>query len=441
MPERDTDLEHKISKRRPPEAWEVDGALNEQFGDLRRNLGGGEVCAFVGAGLSVGAGLPSWYDLIAELSARIGYKLVPKEWSTGDALIDAAQAYVNRQGLHSLISHLKDRLDTTGKQPSAAHRALARLPISLVFTANFDDLLERAFRDAGKRVEIVVKDSSIPFMRRGPDTVNIVKLYGDLDQPDTIVLGAATVRFVLPSAAADGQAVGDRAGALRHVVPGLERERSLLQVGLRRTVEPLRANDAVGLRASMFDVIDVQRDELARKHIRLVDLPADNRTASLAGWLDNLSRISSGPDVHLDHESDRSGNQMLIVPTDVATFEAVLREIVRRTGSRSEERLHLFVARRRGINDPADTVRIGLWLNHPDQITGTVDSPIVGDLDFDLRDLDADAFDVPDAKPQGMVAGELTRHEVDPRRNYVQAAEARHKAHRGTLCVQSSGSV
>ena len=65
---------------------------------------------------------------------------------------------------------------------------MARLPISLVFTANFDDLLERAFRDAGKRVEVVVKDSSIPFMRRGPDVVNIVKLYGDLDQPDTIVL-------------------------------------------------------------------------------------------------------------------------------------------------------------------------------------------------------------------------------------------------------------
>lgn len=91
-------------------------------------------------------------------------------------------------GLHSLVAFLKERLDTTHVQPTAAHRALARLPLSLVFTANFDDLLERAFREAGKRVEVIVRDSSIPFLRRGPDTVNIVKLYGDLGQPDTVVL-------------------------------------------------------------------------------------------------------------------------------------------------------------------------------------------------------------------------------------------------------------
>jgi hypothetical protein len=74
--------------------------------DLRQRLAAGEVTAFVGAGMSIGAQLPSWYDLIAELSARIGFKLPPSEWATGDALIDAAQAYVNRQGLHSLIRHL-----------------------------------------------------------------------------------------------------------------------------------------------------------------------------------------------------------------------------------------------------------------------------------------------------------------------------------------------
>ncbi len=45
--------------------------------DFQRNLATGNVCAFVGAGLSIGAGLPSWYDLIAELSARADYKLPP----------------------------------------------------------------------------------------------------------------------------------------------------------------------------------------------------------------------------------------------------------------------------------------------------------------------------------------------------------------------------
>jgi hypothetical protein len=107
---------------------------------LRENLSTGNVAAFVGAGLSV--------------------------WVTGTALIDAAQAYINREGLHSLLSFIKRRLDTTGKSLSAAHRALAQLPISLIFTANYDDLLERAYRDAGKRIQVVVRDNSIPYMLR-----------------------------------------------------------------------------------------------------------------------------------------------------------------------------------------------------------------------------------------------------------------------------------
>ena len=258
------------------------------YDDLYRSLVTSNVCAFVGAGLSVGAGLPGWYDLIAELSARIGYKLAPAKWATGDALIDAAQAYVNRQGLHSLISHLKDRLDTTGVQPTAAHRALARLPISLVFTANFDDLLERAFRDAGKRVEVVVSDSSIPFMRRGPDTVNIVKLYGDLDQPDTIVLARQQYESYFLQ----------RPQMVKLLETELARS-DMLYLGwsgsdpyfklvfgelLGRFGQMMRPGYAV-----MFDVTDDQRDELQRKQIRLVELPPGDRTAQLAEWLESLA--------------------------------------------------------------------------------------------------------------------------------------------------------
>ena len=225
--------------------------------DLRQHLATGEVGAFVGAGMSIGAGLPGWYDLIAELSARIGYELPPPKWATGDALIDAAQAYVNRQGLHSLISHLKDRLDTTGKQPTAAHRALARLPISLVFTANFDDLLERAYRDAGKRVEVVVRDSSIPFMRRGPDIVNIVKLYGDLDQPDTIVLARQQYESYFLQRPQMVKLLETELARSDTLYLGWSGSDPVLQAGFRRAAEPLRGDDAAGLRR------DVRRDRRA----------------------------------------------------------------------------------------------------------------------------------------------------------------------------------
>ena len=142
---------------------------------LRENLSAGNVSAFVGAGLSVGVGLPGWYSLINELAGRIQYELPPQNWVTGAALIDAAQAYINQEGLHSLLAFVKRRLDTTGKRPSAAHQALVQLPISLVFTANYDDLLERAYHDAGKRAQVIVRDSSIPYMLREEGTVKYRK--------------------------------------------------------------------------------------------------------------------------------------------------------------------------------------------------------------------------------------------------------------------------
>lgn len=257
--------------------------------DLTRSLADGSVCAFVGAGLSVGAGLPGWYDLIAELSARSGYDLPPPQYASGDALIDAAQDYVNRAGLHSLLSHLKARLDTRGKTPSAAHRALARLPISLVFAANFDDLLERAYREAGKRVEVVTQDGAIPFMSRDRDTVNLVKLYGDLGQPDTIVLAREQYEtFFL-----------QRPQMVKLLEIELARS-DMLYLGwshgdpyfkmifgelLARFGKMTRPGYAV-----MFGLSDAQRAELNRKHLIPVELPDADRTASLAAWLQSLAQ-------------------------------------------------------------------------------------------------------------------------------------------------------
>jgi hypothetical protein len=260
--------------------------LEEQ---LKTEIRSGNAAPFIGAGLSMGAGLPGWYGLISELASRIGYELPPQKWASGDALIDAAQHYVNRQGMNSLVMFLKERLDTTDRPPSAAHQALARLPISTVFTANYDDLLERAFRDAGRRVHVVVRDSSIAFMRRDPEVVNIVKLYGDLAQPETIVLARRQYEsFFL-----------DRPQMVKLLETELARS-SMLYLGwshsdphfslifgemLSRYQNFMRTGYAV-----MFDLSEAQQQELERKQIRLVELPpTTDRTTQLAGWLHRLN--------------------------------------------------------------------------------------------------------------------------------------------------------
>lgn len=261
----------------------------DPYADLKESLIEGSVVAFVGAGLSRGAGLPGWYELIGEMVQPIGYELPPPHWATSDALIEAAQAYINERGLHSLVMFLKERLDTTSQSLTAAHHALARLPISLVLTANYDDLLERAYREAGKRVQIVVQDKDIPFMRRDPDAVNIIKLYGDLNQPDTIVLAREQYEgFFLK-----------RSQMIKLLETELGRS-DVLYLGwshtdphfnlvfgelLSRFGDFMRPGYAV-----MFDLPEARRKELARKRIRLVQLdPPGDRTEQLAAWLSSLA--------------------------------------------------------------------------------------------------------------------------------------------------------
>jgi hypothetical protein len=287
----------------------------DPYADLKQHLANGEVTAFVGAGLSIGAGLPGWYDLLAELTARIGYELPPPKWAAGDALIDAAQAYVNSQGLHSLISFLKDRLDTTGKSPSAAHRGLARLPISLIFTANFDDLLERAYREAGKRVEVVTRDSSIPFMRRGPGVVNIVKLYGDLDQPDTIVLARQQYDAFFLQRPQMVKLLETSLATSDMLYLGWSHGDPYFKMVFGELLSRFGAMMRPGY-AAMFDVTDAQRAELTRKLIRPVELPGADRTASLAAWLGGLAPSAAASPAG-GKQTTASGERSIAIGGDV----------------------------------------------------------------------------------------------------------------------------
>lgn len=203
-------------------------------------------------------------------------------------MIDAAQDYINLEGFHSLVMYIRKSLDTTNLSITAVHHALTRLPISLVFTANYDNLLERAYQDAGIPTQVVVGDDMIPYMSREPGTVNIIKLYGDLGLEKTLVLARQQYdSFFLR-----------RQQLLKLLETELARS-NMLYLGwshsdphfnlifgemLARFRQNMRRGYAV-----MFGVSKPQQREMKRKNIRLVELPpgADINTR-LAGWLEDL---------------------------------------------------------------------------------------------------------------------------------------------------------
>lgn len=67
------------------------------------------------------------------------------------------------------------------------HDVLARLPIDTVWTTNYDRLLEKAYEDAGRLVEVKLSIQNLAQARKGRD-VTVYKMHGCVSQPHDAVL-------------------------------------------------------------------------------------------------------------------------------------------------------------------------------------------------------------------------------------------------------------
>lgn len=139
---------------------------------------------FIGADVPPAVtGLPARADLARELARRQGL-------DDTLSLAEVAQRVSQAGNRWVFTDFLRTALDTGGQAPQAFHRHLARLvkenALETIITTAYDNLLELAFQQVGLALNRVVRGSDLNFIN--PDRPTLLKLYGDLQQPETLVV-------------------------------------------------------------------------------------------------------------------------------------------------------------------------------------------------------------------------------------------------------------
>ena len=141
---------------------------------------GGELVLFIGAGVSMGAGLPSWNQLLEQLAEKAGIDVGERERLQKVDALDRARLIEGRLGGAKLGEQVKTLL--SGSRYALAHAMLASLPVLETATTNYDGLFESASEDAGFGCAV------LPYAPAAAKKRWLLKLHGCVRHPEDIVL-------------------------------------------------------------------------------------------------------------------------------------------------------------------------------------------------------------------------------------------------------------
>jgi Sir2- and TIR-associating SLOG family/SIR2-like domain len=155
-------------------------AFIERFSDY---ITGGSAALFIGAGMSMQAGYPSWKVLLKEIAEDLKLDLDEEHDLAG-----VAQFYLNKGSTGRMsIAEIIRREFPPKKDVPHTLRLLAHLPVRNVWTTNYDRLIETAWDLQGKTLD--VKSRNDDFLVEDPWAHStLFKMHGTVEHPTEIVL-------------------------------------------------------------------------------------------------------------------------------------------------------------------------------------------------------------------------------------------------------------
>jgi hypothetical protein len=156
--------------------------------ELARSVRLRQSILFVGAGLSMSVGLPSWDELIKHMMSEL--QLDEKSLSGREFSYQTlAEYYRLKQGSIGPLRSWMDRqwsVSEAAVKKSRAHKLIVELDFPIVYTTNYDNNLEVAFR-LYKRDFVKIANTR-DMAKPAEGLTQIVKFHGDFDDDQSLVI-------------------------------------------------------------------------------------------------------------------------------------------------------------------------------------------------------------------------------------------------------------
>lgn len=161
---------------------------NEQhFDQLVECLTAQEVVPFIGAGISVGGGFPTWANHLRQQgrTAHIPPKQV-EAWLAQGQYEEVIAHIEQLRGREVFAQEIRDVFGKRGRIQDVTLR-ISELFSDTLITTNYDRLLEQVF-DTGGETCVQVINGVTAMTQPAPDKITIIKIHGDFKDPEHCIL-------------------------------------------------------------------------------------------------------------------------------------------------------------------------------------------------------------------------------------------------------------
>ncbi len=164
------------------------GDDQEEMEKLAQLIADKKVILFVGAGISASVGLPAWDKLIEQIGVKKG---IDSDLFKGYGNFMMLAEYADDVGIYENVKETFDVEDNetiqTKLRDSQIYKKIYELDFPIIYTTNYDHLIEQYYAMQGEDKSVVV--SKISDMEKiNPQKTRIMKFHGDVKEEGAIVL-------------------------------------------------------------------------------------------------------------------------------------------------------------------------------------------------------------------------------------------------------------